>query len=379
MTDFDTQALIGAIRGAIRTDEPVYLHAPLFEGRENEYVKDCIDTGWVSTAGAYVTKFEDMLAERCGAAHAVAVVNGTAALHMALLLAGVGPGDEVLVPAMTFVASANAISHCGAVPHFVESAPDTLGIDAAKLRVYLAQMSSEDRARIKAIVPVHVFGFIGDMEGLAALAEEFGLVIVEDAAEALGSTYKGKAPGHFGAMAALSFNGNKIITTGGGGAILTQDPDLAARARHLTVTAKQPHPYEFIHDEVGYNYRMPNINAALGCAQMEKLDGFIDDKRALYERYMSAFGDVSDVEIIAPPEGCLSNYWLNAMRLDKGAPRDDILEALGNAGLHCRPIWRLMHRLPMYEACPRMDLSVAEDLEARIINLPSSVVLGRDL
>lgn len=381
----ETVAAIRAVVGVAQSD--VALHAPSFEGREWDYVKDCIDTGWVSTAGSYVPEFERRIAAVCGVEHAIAVVNGTAALHLGLMMVGVRPGDEVLIPALTFAATANAVAHAGAVPHLVDSETGTLGLDADKLDAHLSTICEPGETgpvnrltgrRIAAVVPMHVFGHLVDMDRLSEVAARHRLPIVEDAAEALGSRYKDRPAGSLGAIAALSFNGNKIVTTGGGGALTTNDADLARRARHVATTAKRAHRWEFDHDEVGYNYRMPNLNAALGCAQIEQLDGFVTAKRRLADRYVDAFAGVRGAHIFREPNFSHSNHWLNTMVLDadQADQRDAVLEATNAVGLSTRPVWKLMHRLPMYGDCPRMDLSVAEDLERRLINLPSSASLG---
>lgn len=367
----------------------IALHEPRFAGREWDYVKDCLDSGWVSSVGAYVDRFEAGLAEACGVRHAVAVVNGTAALHLAMIVAGVTPGDEVLVPALTFVATANAVSHAGAVPHLVDSAEDTLGLCPVRLAAYLDAVAERRDGhcynrgtgrRIAAVVPMHVFGIPVAMDALTALAADWGIPVVEDAAEALGSRYHGRPAGSLGLVAALSFNGNKIMTTGGGGAVLTDDPEIAARAKRLSTTAKKPHRWAFDHDEVAFNYRLPNINAALGCAQLEQLPGFLAAKRRLAARYQAAFAGVNGARIVTDPPGSESNYWLNALLLDEGLAdcRDALLQQTNDAGLMTRPVWGLMHRQPMYRNCPQMDLAVAESLARRLVNLPSSVVLGLD-
>lgn len=380
---FDASAVVQAIKNCLPAQAEVFaLHEPCLEGKELEYLADCIRSGWVSYAGSYVTQFETALAAYTGVKRAVAVVNGTVALEMCLKLAGVRPGDEVLVPALTFVATANAVSHCGAIPHFVDSEESTLGMDAGRLGEYLAQMA-EVRAdgtynkgtgrRIGAVVPVHTYGHPVDLDRLAETAAAFRLILVEDAAEALGSLYKGRHTGGWGLLSALSFNGNKTITTGGGGAILTNDDALAARAKHLTTTAKVPHRWSFDHDEAGYNYRMPNINAALGCAQLEQLPGFLKRKRELAQRYDEEFCQMSGVRFFREPAFAQSNYWLNVLLLesDDAACRDLLLEQTHANGIMTRPAWTLMHRLPMYRHCPRMGLPVAESLERRLLNLPS--------
>jgi perosamine synthetase len=386
------QPLVKAVLDAARRvvparPGPVALHEPEFRGNEREYVRECLDTGWVSSVGKFVERFEGMLVEVTGAKHAIAVVNGTAALHACLLLAGVRRDDEVLIPALTFIATANAVSYVGAVPHFVDSTERTLGVDAAKLDAYLRTVAEvrdgacRNRATgavIRALVPMHTFGHPADLDELAALCERWKLVLVEDAAESLGSLYKGRHTGNVGRVAALSFNGNKPVTTGGGGAILTNDPVLAKRAKHLTTTARVPHRWSFLHDEVGYNYRLPNLNAALGCAQLERFPDILARKRRLAARYLEAFRDVRGASIAAEPAETKSNYWLVTLLLAQPdlALRDALLDALNEAGLMARPVWTPMHRLPMYAACPRMDLAGAESLEARIVNLPSSPSLA---
>jgi len=385
---FDVDDTIAAIRRALPSDiTAAPLHQPCFAGKEWDYVKACLDSTYVSSVGAFVTRFEQQIAQDAGTRHAVAVVSGTAALHVCLMLAGVETGDEVLAPALTFVATANAIAYCGAVPHLVDSHPQTLGIDPHCLKHYLGEIA-EKRAgrlvnrktgrRIAAVVPMHTFGHPVDMEPLNALAEELGLLVIEDAAESIGSRYKGKPTGCFGRVAAFSFNGNKIITTGGGGAVTTDDPALAQAARHLTTTAKLPHPWAFVHDRIGFNYRMPNLNAALGCAQLEQLDGFLAAKRRLAERYRRAFAAVAGVSFVAEPPSARSNYWLNALLLDdaNASAREALLERCNAVGLCCRPAWALMHHLPMYRDCPRMPLPIAEDIERRLVNLPSGVGLA---
>jgi perosamine synthetase len=366
---------------------PVALHEPIFGGNEWNYVKECLDSSYVSSVGKFVDRFEAELAAFTGAKHAIAVVNGTAALHIGLRLAGVHPGDEVIVPAMTFVATANAVVYCGAQPHFADSEERTLGLDPRALREYLGATTDMragqcvNRATgrvIRALVPMHAFGHPADMEGLISVAQDFHLALLEDAAESLGSTIQGHHTGTLGLMGTLSVNGNKTLTTGGGGALITNDAALAKQAKHLTTTAKVAHRWEYRHDEVGFNYRMPNINAALGCAQLEQLPRFLADKRRLFERYASAFSGMRDTNLIAEPAGCRSNYWLQTLLLNPAvaAQRDSILAATNDAGLMTRPSWTLMHKLAPYRDAPRMPLSVAESLEARLINIPSSAFLG---
>lgn len=369
------------------TNGPVALHEPEFSGREWEYVKECIDTGWVSSVGSFVDRFEKDLAAATGTSFAVATSNGTSALHICLLLAGVKPGDEVLLPTLTFIATANAVSYTGATPHFVESEMTSLGVDAGKLEAYLAEIAvvrdgrcvnRHTGATIRTLVVMHVFGHPADLDALAEVARKWHLVLIEDAAESLGASYKGRHTGNVGLVSALSFNGNKVVTTGGGGAVVTNDAALAKRAKHLTTTARTPHRWDFLHDEVGYNYRLPNLNAALGCAQLEALARMVKQKRRLATRYAEAFSDLPGIHFLQEPAGTQSNYWLNAVVLapDKVEWRDQVLTALNDAGYMSRPIWRLMHRLPMYANCQRMDLAVAERMEAGVINLPSSAKLG---
>lgn len=359
------------------------LHVPTFAGNEWKYVKDTLDSTFVSSVGKYVDRFEEMLAEYTGAKRAVAVVNGTAALHVALRLIGVRPGDEVLIPSLTFVATANAVSYCGAIAHFIDCEYKSLGLDVQKLADYLQEVvdirdktafNKYTKRPIKAIVPMHTFGHPVDLDPLLDVGNKFYIPIVEDAAESLGSFYKSKHTGNFGKLGILSFNGNKTITTGGGGAIISNDENLADQAKHLTTTAKRAHKWEYFHDHIGYNYRLPNINAALGCAQMEKLPEFILRKRELAKRYEQSFADIKGIQFYVEPEYARSNYWFNTLILDpeNAALRDEILKATIEAGFMTRPAWTLMHRLPMFTNCPKMELSVAEDLEKRIINIPSS-------
>jgi aminotransferase in exopolysaccharide biosynthesis len=377
--------VVDALKSVVGS-ESVALHAPQFQGNEWDYLKQCLDSTFVSSVGPFVDRFEAELAAYTGASYAVAVVNGTAALHMALLLSGVQPGDEVLVPTLTFVATANAVRYCGATPHFVDSEVATLGVAADPLGQYLEQHTTQQHGQclntstgrvIRALVPMHTFGHPVDLKGLMAISDAFNLVLIEDAAESLGSFYQGQHTGTFGRFGTLSFNGNKTITTGGGGAMLTHDRDLAQRAKHLTTTAKQPHRWEYVHDQVGYNYRMPNINAALGCAQLEQLPDFLASKRRLYNGYSEALAGLKSVKLMAEPPGCGSNYWLQTLILDEAVAeqRDAILTATNEAGLMTRPAWRLMHELEPYRDCPRAPLPVAESLGRRMINLPSSAGL----
>lgn len=385
-SEFAPAAVVAALRSVVG-NTPAALHEPHFGGNEWVYVKECLDTGWVSSVGKFVDRFEHDLATFTGAAHAVAVVNGTAALHVCLRLCNVGPGDEVLVPAMTFIATANAVSYCGAAPHFVDIAENTLGVDPAALQDYLSEVAEMREGAcinrhtgrtIRALLPMHAFGHPADIDGLLAVCDRFGLVLVEDAAESLGSYYHGRHTGTFGRVGSLSFNGNKVVTTGGGGAIITNDPEMARRAKHITTTAKLQHRWDFSHDEIAFNYRLPNINAALGCAQLEQLPGFLAAKRRLFDLYREAFAGMSGLRIVAEPAGCRGNYWLQALLLDdsEAGQRDATLAALNDAGLMSRPVWTLMHHLAIYADCPRMPLPVAESVARRLINIPSSPSLA---
>ena len=386
----DSTAFVSEIVEAIRKvvgPGPVALHEPSFDGNEWIYLKECLDSNYVSSVGKFVDQFELSLANYTGAKYAISVVNGTAALQIALKLAGVNSGEEVLLPALTFVATANAISYLGAIPHFVDSEESTLGIDVVKLREYLNAntekqsglcINKSTKRVIRALVPMHTFGHPSDLEQLLSIARDFNLVLLEDAAESLGSFYKGQHTGTFGLLGTLSFNGNKTITTGGGGAILTNDEALARRAKHLTTTAKISHKWEFDHDEIGYNYRMPNINAALGCAQMETLPEKISSKRELFKRYKEEFNLISGASIFEEPKNCQSNYWLQTLLLEDDSVdlRDSILEASNKEGIMTRPAWKLMSNIAPYRNSPAMSLESANSLYRRVINLPSSPVLS---
>lgn len=363
------------------------LHAPTLGGNAWTYVKECIDTGWVSSAGTYVTRFEEACAQFTGSRHAVATVNGTAALHLALVAAGVGPGDEVITQALTFVATANAIHYTGAGPHFVDVDEVSLGMDPVRLAHRLdavAEMRGGDcynrqtDRRIAAIVPMHTFGHPVNLDPLQELAGQYNLPVVEDAAESLGSFYKGRHTGTLGRLGILSFNGNKVISTGGGGMVLTDDEQLADEIRHCSTTAKKPHPWAYHHDRIGYNYRMPNLNAALGVSQVQMLEGLLGRKRRLADRYAAAFEGVAGLRFLQEPGYARSNYWLNAILLDEASleVRDQMLQALIDADFQARPIWQPMHLLPMYASCPRDDLPITESLSQRVINLPSSAYLS---
>lgn len=365
----------------------VPLHEPSLRGKELAYVTECIQTGWVSSVGSFVDRFERDLAAYTGAAHAVVVCNGTSALQIALLLAGVRQDDEVLIPALSFVATANAVRHNGAWPHFVDSEARTLGLHPQALDAYLNETGERRKCgyinrrtgrRISAVVPMHTFGHPVDMPALAEVASRHGISIVEDAAESLGSFLDGRHTGNVGVCATLSFNGNKIVTTGGGGAIITNDAALARQAKHLTTTAKQPHPWAFFHDEVAYNYRLPNLNAAVGCAQLERIEAFVDAKRELARRYADAFSDVEGVTLFLERPGTRVNYWLQTLVLSENlaSQRDEILKATNAVGVMTRPVWELLNTLPMYRDCPSAPLPVAQNLARRIVNIPSSPQLA---
>lgn len=374
-------SLVRFVREHYGTDEFIPLHAPVFAGNEQQYVSDTITSTFVSSVGAFVDRFERDMQAYTGSPRAVATVNGTAALHVALLLAGVKPGDLVITQSLTFVATCNAIAYCGAQPVFVDVDRHTLGLSPSALAAWLeaeAFVDADGQCRLKkddrilrACLPMHTFGHPVALDELVDVCRRWGLALVEDAAESLGSTYKGQHTGTFGMIGTLSFNGNKVITTGGGGMLLTGEA-LGAKAKHLTTTAKQPHPYEYVHDEVGYNYRLPNINAALGCAQLEQLDSFLEAKRGLAMRYADELAG-GDLQFVLEPEGCRSNYWLNSVICQDLEQRDALLKATNDQGVMTRPIWRLMNHLPAYRDCITGDLSNAQWLEARVVNLPSSV------
>jgi len=362
------------------------LHKPRFEGNERKYVVDCINSSYVSSVGDYVDRFERSLESFTGAKHAVAVVNGTAALQVALKLSGVDIGDEVIIPSLTFVATANAVSYLGATPHFADSSPSSLCIDSLALRDWLKYIGEKTASglrnrktgrKIGTLVPMHTFGHPCDIEELLKIARDYNLTIVEDASESLGSYYHGVHTGNFGKIGALSFNGNKIITTGGGGAIITNDKASAVYAKHLTTTAKVSHRWHFEHDEIGFNFRMPNLNAALGTAQLESLPAFISSKKRLAALYSAAFADVQHVRFVKDLPGTESNYWLQTLILDELVEdkRDEILLLANDSGFMSRPAWTPMHMLSIYKHCPRGPMEGAESLFRRIINIPSSAGL----
>ncbi len=378
---------VQGIRAVVGDAPRVALHEPDITDVERATVDDCLESTFVSSVGPYVARFENEIAEFTGARHAIAVSNGTSALHVALVLAGVGVGDEVLVPTLSFIATANAVSHAGAIPHFVDSDARTLGMSVEAVTAVLeaaerrggALVDADSGRRIGAIVPMHTFGHPVDIEALVAVADRYGVPVVEDAAESLGSTVGGRHTGTFGRLGVLSFNGNKIVTTGGGGMILTDDDELGRRAKHLTTTAKVPHEWEFEHDEVAWNYRMPNVNAALGVAQLGRLDGFLESKRLLAERYRDVFATIDGARVVVEPDGTTSNYWLVTIALDDAdlALRDAVLRAANDDGLQCRPVWNLLHRQRPYRDAPHAATPVAERLADSLISVPSSPKLAR--
>jgi perosamine synthetase len=378
-----TQDVILFIRNLYQTKDFIALHEPKFAGNEKAYLIDCIDSTYVSSVGIYVDRFEHLVAEYTGVKYAIATVNGTAALHIALKLTGVSQGDEVITQPLSFIATCNAISYCGAKPVFVDVELDTLGMCPESLRAFLDAnakatnfgcFNNKTGKKISAVVPMHTFGHPCRIDEIAKICDEFNIPLIEDAAESLGSFYHGKHTGSFGKVAALSFNGNKIITTGGGGMIITDDEALAERAKHITTTAKQPHPYEFVHDEVGYNYRLPNINAALGCAQMESLPKLLESKRDIANAYAGFFSG-GHLKFVKEPPRASSNYWLNTLVLEDRQARENFLKDLNEAGVMSRPVWRLMNELPMFSECQSADLTNAKWLEDRIVNIPSSARL----
>ncbi|SAL06119.1 perosamine synthetase [Caballeronia calidae] len=369
------------IRKVYGSNGPLALHAPVFTGNERAYVQSTIESTFVSSVGAYVDQFEHMLADLTGAKHVIATTNGTTALHMALLLSDVLPGDLVVTQSLSFVATANAIAHAFAVPAFVDVDIATLGMSPDALRLFLEREcertdgGARHRAsgrRVSACVPMHSFGFPCRIDEITEICARWGLALVEDAAEALGSWHGTRHCGTTGRLGTLSFNGNKICTTGGGGAIMTNDPALAKRAKHLTTTAKIPHRWRFEHDAIGYNFRLPNLNAALGCAQLEQLDDFVAFKRALAQRYRTAF-DAADIPFVHEPENTCSNYWLCAILLRDEVERDLCLEITNDAGIMTRPLWEPLHTLPMFAHSPCGPLAVTEHVAARLINIPSGV------
>ena len=384
----DAADFVARIRSVIgESATPLGLHEPELGELDKKYLNDCIDSTFVSSVGAYIPEFEQRMQEITGAKYAIAASNGTSALHIALYVVGVEHGDEVMVPSLSFVATANAVAHAGAVPHFIDSEYATLGMSPDKLRERLSQMkreggkvyNPETGARIAAISPMHALGHPVRIKEIVAIADEYGIPVVEDAAESLGSYVDGQHTGTFGLTGMISFNGNKIVTTGGGGIILTNDDAIGKRAKHITTTAKLPHKWEFEHDELAWNYRMTNLTAALGIAQLEKLEGFKAEKRVLAERYAAAFEGFEGAKFVAEPAGTTSNYWLCAVQLDEPSleQRDALLQACHDDGILARPMWNLLHKQRMYNTAPAADLEVATALHASLICLPSTPRLAR--
>ena len=358
------------------------LHAPLFIGNEKKYLEECIDTTFVSSVGKFVDQFEEKMTEYTGCKKAVVCINGTNALHLALKMVGVEQNDEVITQPVTFIATVNAISYCGAIPVFVDVDRDTMGLSPEAMQTFLSEnavikdnecFNKITGRRIKACVPMHTFGHPCRIDELIEICNQYGIELIEDAAESIGSYYKGKHTGTFGKIGILSFNGNKTITTGGGGMLLFNDLKLANHAKHLSTQAKIPHPWDFAHDEIGYNYRMPNVNAAIGLAQLENLDFFISRKRVLASAYREFFVN-GTVSFFDEPENSTSSFWLNAVSFESSAKRDQFLTDSNGQGVMTRPLWKLMHKLPMFENCQRDSLVNSEWLEERIVTIPSSVI-----
>ena len=375
---------IGFIKEVFGNQEFTPLAVPVFAGNEKKYMEECIDTTFVSSVGKFVDRFENDMAVYAGCKKAVVCVSGTNALHMSMMLVGVECDDEVLTQALTFIATCNAISYIGAHPVFIDVDKSTMGLSPDALKEWLVKnaeikngqcYNKNSGRRVKACVPMHTFGHPARIVEIANLCEEYHIELVEDAAESIGSLYKGKHTGTFGKVGAISFNGNKTITTGGGGMMLFNDEELAAHAKHLTTQAKVPHRWEFRHDHIGYNYRMPNINAALGCAQLENLDKFIESKRQLALEYAEYFKNVEDIQFFTEPEDTFSNYWLQAVILKDKAAQQEFLQQTNDNGVMTRPIWELMNRLPMFEHCENDGLENTIWFADRVVNIPSSVRL----
>ncbi|MEW7289537.1 LegC family aminotransferase [Aquimarina sp. 2304DJ70-9] len=377
------QEFISFTQKTFNTKEFIPLHAPIFMGNEKKYLNECIDSTFVSSVGKFVDQFELEVAKFTGAKHAIATSNGTAALHIALLMSGVERNDEVITQPLTFIATVNAMSYIGACPIFVDVDKETLGLSPEKLEHFLVQnteivngecINKTTKRRIKAVVPMHTFGLATRIDEIISVCNRYNIAVVEDAAESLGSYYKGQHTGTFGLLGAFSFNGNKTITTGGGGMLITNDDDIAKKAKHITTTAKIPHPWDYEHDMIAYNYRLPNINAALGCAQMEELPLILEKKRELSNQYEAFFSDKS-LYYIVEPENSVSNYWLNAILLENLEERNSFLKETNDNGVMTRPIWKLMNSLSMFKSEQTGNLENAEWFEERVVNIPSSVIL----
>lgn len=377
------QEFISFVKQTYKTDDFIPLHAPMFIGNEKKYLNECIDSTFVSSVGQFVDRFETEVAKFTGAKHAIATSNGTAALHIALLMAGVNQNDEVITQPLTFIATVNAMSYIGAHPIFVDVDTDSLGLSPEKLEHFLVHnteivngecINKRTKRKIKAVVPMHTFGLPSRIYDIVLVCNKFKIVVVEDAAESLGSFHNGQHTGTFGLLGTFSFNGNKTITTGGGGMLVTNDDDIAKKAKHMTTTAKIPHPWDYEHDMVAYNYRMPNINAAVGCAQMEKLPLFLERKRDLATQYKFFFKD-KPIKFVTEPKNATANYWLNALIMDNLEERNSFLKITNDNGIMTRPVWKLMNSLNMFRKAQTGNLENAQWLEERVINIPSSVIL----
>ena len=378
----DFKKITDFIKGLFPGIEKIPLPAPIFNGNEKKYVIETIDSTYVSSVGSFVNRFEEMMCEITGAKHAIAIVNGTSALHLSMILAGIEDKDEVLSQSLTFIATCNAISYLNATPIFIDIDKDTLGMSPSSLLNFLEQYAEKKNdgftynkqtgKRIKACVPMHSFGFPCRIDEISKICKQYNIVLIEDAAESIGSYYQEVHTGLFGLMGTFSFNGNKTVTCGGGGAIVTNDSVIAAKAKHLSTQAKVSHPWLFIHDEIGYNYRMPNINAALACAQLEQLNSFVENKRALAKEYADFFEPL-EISFVKEIKGAKANFWLNTIILDSIEERDLFLEFANSNGIMSRPVWQLMHTLPMFESCSRTELPNSLWIADRLVNIPSSV------
>ncbi|MGM0520137.1 MAG: LegC family aminotransferase [Campylobacterota bacterium] len=371
------------IKSLYNTDDFIALHEPKFKGNEKLYLNQCIDSTFVSSVGKFVNKLEEKIANYTSSKYAIATVNGTSALHTALIVANIEKDDEVITQSLSFIATANAISYIGAKPIFLDVDKKTLGLSHKALKKFLEEntyikndkcINRSTGKTIKACVPMHTFGHPCKIDKIVKICKEYNIKVIEDAAESLGSFYKKKHTGTFGEISAISFNGNKIITSGGGGVILTDDEKLAKKAKHLTTTSKVPHPYEYIHDEIGYNYRMPNLNAALLLAQLEQLDEFLRQKKKLAKKYKNFFSKYKDLKFIEEPKNCNSNYWLNAIILKNEEQKEQFLKVTNKNQVMTRPVWKLLNELDMYKNCQSDDLTNSKYLQKHIINIPSGVI-----
>tara|TARA_B100000780_G_scaffold232759_1_gene172813 strand:+ start:875 stop:2071 length:1197 start_codon:yes stop_codon:yes gene_type:complete len=372
------------IARSIYSEDFIPLHRPIFYGNEKTYLSDCIDSNFVSSVGEYVNKFENLISEYVGSKFGIAIVNGTNAIHLGLLLLGVKPGEEVITQSLTFVATTNAIHYCNADPVFLDVDRDTMGLSPKALKQFLEHNCEQRKdglynkisgKKVSACISMHTFGLCGRIDEIVKVCKEFSLPVLEDAAESLGSFYKNKHSGTFGDIGVFSFNGNKLLTTGGGGMIVTNNAKLAKKAKHLSTTAKVPHAFEFNHDQVGYNYRMPNINAALGCAQIERIQVMLDSKKSVTKKYIEHFKH-SDIELVKPINSCVANNWLNAIILNSKTDRDNFLTYTNNRNVMTRPIWKLTHSLPMNKNYFNDGLKNSFWLEERVVNIPSSVPIN---